>query len=314
MAVVLATDDASWIALGISALALLVTVIGTAMNVRTSRRALSISEAEHRVRESERAARGQLRMNIDVPNMAFDPADNAYVSEGDLAYVRLRIEIQNTGGRDAGPGGIEIDVPTAISDSSMRWTDAGGNEIREASQRAARTGDRNVLYRTVDLIGRDVGRIVFVTLPRPCQTRGSPSIPFRCVSLLRAPTRKARATGFASAAVNHKTHRARGCEHAFVSIKGSPYTNFRRSLETRKLSIVLAAAAELRQVNLGDALEILVLMAQENDPRFDRAAARWIGRLLAERRLGLADARWALALVERLPGCAETLRRLAGYR
>jgi hypothetical protein len=31
----------------------------------------------------------------------------------------------------------------------------------------------------------------------------------------------------------------------FVSIKGAPYANFRRSLETRKLSIVLPAAAEL---------------------------------------------------------------------
>jgi hypothetical protein len=99
-----------------------------------------------------------------------------------------------------------------------------------------------------------------------------------------------------------------------VSIKGSPYVNFRRSLETRKLSIVLAAAAELQQINLADALEILILMAREDDPRFDRAAARWLGRLLTERRLALGDARWALALVERLPEGAEALRRLAGYR
>src|SRR6478735_8076582 len=99
------------------------------------------------------------------------------------------------------------------------------------------------------------------------------------------------------------------CEHAFVTIKGSPYANFSRALQARKLSIVLAAAAELQHIQLDDALEILILMAGENDSRFDRAATRWVGRLLAETPIGLADARWALALVERLPAGSEALRR-----
>jgi hypothetical protein len=64
-------------------------------------------------------------------------------------------------------------------------------------------------------------------------------------------------------------------------------------------------------MQLDDALEVLVLMAQERDPRFDRAATRWVGRLLAEQPLGLADARYALALGERLPQCRESLHRLA---
>jgi hypothetical protein len=67
-----------------------------------------------------------------------------------------------------------------------------------------------------------------------------------------------------------------------VSIKGSPYACFRRTLETRKLSIVLPAAAELPWINLSDSLEILTLTAQEGDDRFHRAAARWVGRLLVE--------------------------------
>jgi hypothetical protein len=48
-------------------------------------------------------------------------------------------------------------------------------------------------------------------------------------------------------------------------------------------------------------------MAAENDSRFDRAAARWVGRLLAETPLGLADGRYVLALVER--GCRRAPRR-----
>jgi hypothetical protein len=102
-------------------------------------------------------------------------------------------------------------------------------------------------------------------------------------------------------------------EHAFGIDQGKPYARFQRSLQTRNVSVVLAAAAELQSVQLDDALEILILMAQERDPRFDRAAARWVGRLLAETPLGLAEARFALALV-RTPACAETLRRLARRR
>jgi hypothetical protein len=99
-----------------------------------------------------------------------------------------------------------------------------------------------------------------------------------------------------------------------VSITGSPYARFQRSLQTRNLSVVLSAAAELQAIQLDDALEILILMAAEKDPRFDRAAARWVGRLLSETPVGLADGRYAIALVERLPRCSETLRRLARRR
>jgi hypothetical protein len=53
---------------------------------------------------------------------------------------------------------------------------------------------------------------------------------------------------------------------------------------------------------------------RERPARFDRAAARWVGLLLAETPIGLADARWALALVERLPAGSEALRRLARRR
>jgi hypothetical protein len=51
----------------------------------------------------------------------------------------------------------------------------------------------------------------------------------------------------------------------FVSIKGSPYAHFRRTLETRNLGIVLPAAAELDWISLSDSLEILTLMAEAGD-------------------------------------------------
>jgi hypothetical protein len=64
-----------------------------------------------------------------------------------------------------------------------------------------------------------------------------------------------------------------------------------------------------------DSLEILVLMAQEPDPGFDEAAARWIGRLLTETPpLTLAEVRCVVAMVERLPLCRESLHCYARRR
>lgn len=78
--------------------------------------------------------------------------------------------------------------------------------------------------------------------------------------------------------------------------------------------IIEAAAVELPKIGLEDALLILSLLAERADPRFDRAAARWLGRLLLETPAGLSDARFALALVERLPTCRSALHGLARRR
>jgi hypothetical protein len=105
------------------------------------------------------------------------------------------------------------------------------------------------------------------------------------------------------------------CEHAFVSPERSPYVRFRRSLETRRLDDALAAAADVAWLNVDDALEILVLMAQEADPRFDKAAARWVGRLLVQTPpMTLKQVRWVVAMVEQLPRCRESLHRIARRR
>ncbi len=104
------------------------------------------------------------------------------------------------------------------------------------------------------------------------------------------------------------------CEHLFVTSQGSPYSRFQRALGTGNMHVIEAAAAELPAVGLEDALAILVVLAQTGDPRFDRAAARWVGRLLTETPAGLVDARFALALVERLPSCRDALHGLARRR
>ena len=100
----------------------------------------------------------------------------------------------------------------------------------------------------------------------------------------------------------------------FVTSQGSPTARFQRALSTGNLLIVEAAARELPTIGLDDALRILTLLADARDPRFDRAAARWLGRLLLETPIGLADARFALVMVERLPECRDALHKLARRR
>ena len=107
---------------------------------------------------------------------------------------------------------------------------------------------------------------------------------------------------------------AGACEHLFVTSQGSAYSRFQRALSTGNLQLIEAAAAELPKVSLEDALAILIVLAQRGDPRFERAAARWVGRLLTETPADLSDARFALALVERLPSCRDALHGLARRR
>ena len=99
--------------------------------------------------------------------------------------------------------------------------------------------------------------------------------------------------------------RGHACEHLFVSIKGRPYTWLRASLQCGDLLGVRSAAAELPQINLADALAIVLLMAADDDPSYERAATRWLARLASERpSIGLQDLAAAVGALQALGGGA----------
>ena len=76
--------------------------------------------------------------------------------------------------------------------------------------------------------------------------------------------------------------------HVFVSIKGSAYARFRRALETDSASLATAAAYELPQLNLADALRLCLIYTRADRPRFERARVRWHARLCLDAKgLGL---------------------------
>jgi len=79
------------------------------------------------------------------------------------------------------------------------------------------------------------------------------------------------------------------------------------------LNLVHAAALELPQVDLVDALRIVLLMSGEDDERYDRAATRWLGRFAVERPSArLEDLKLALHALEALPYNEHAARQTLG--
>jgi hypothetical protein len=56
----------------------------------------------------------------------------------------------------------------------------------------------------------------------------------------------------------------------------SRHAQFQRALKTGNAHLTLAAAAELRQVDLADALSLVLLVREDAPLKYDRAAVRWV--------------------------------------
>jgi hypothetical protein len=61
-------------------------------------------------------------------------------------------------------------------------------------------------------------------------------------------------------------------EHVFVTSQGHPYARFRRAIASGNLLIAEAAARDLQQLSLADALELCLLNRGEPE-RYERATA-----------------------------------------
>jgi hypothetical protein len=61
----------------------------------------------------------------------------------------------------------------------------------------------------------------------------------------------------------------------------SPLPRFRRAIERRSLLQAEAAARELGRLGSADSLALTMLLLHQRDARSERAATRWLGRLIA---------------------------------
>jgi hypothetical protein len=88
----------------------------------------------------------------------------------------------------------------------------------------------------------------------------------------------------------------------FVTSQGSPATRFRRAIERRSLLNAELAAREMGQVTLEEALQLVVLYAEQADPGAERAMVRWLGRLFLEHPMPFDLAARCFELVAELRG------------
>jgi hypothetical protein len=87
-----------------------------------------------------------------------------------------------------------------------------------------------------------------------------------------------------------------------VTSQGSAGTRFDRAVRGRNRFLAETAAFEMGALTLADALALVVLYAEARDDKFEKAAVRWLGRLLLEKPMPLALAARCLGLVAELRG------------
>ena len=58
----------------------------------------------------------------------------------------------------------------------------------------------------------------------------------------------------------------------------------------------------MSEVSLEQALQLVILYAEQNEPRFERAAVRWLGMLLLEKPIPINLAAQCVELVSQLRG------------
>src|SRR5215207_2198410 len=91
-------------------------------------------------------------------------------------------------------------------------------------------------------------------------------------------------------------------ERNALTAQGHPRTIFKRAVERGNYLVAVTTAREVGRLDLGEALELLNLVALHELRLYDRAARRWLVRLLEERgELTVADVQLAAAALAALP-------------
>lgn len=67
-----------------------------------------------------------------------------------------------------------------------------------------------------------------------------------------------------------------------MASRGSPHARFRRALASGDPLLIRTAAAEVGRVDLADALAVCRALHAADDPAYERAAVRFLGRFCLE--------------------------------
>jgi hypothetical protein len=86
----------------------------------------------------------------------------------------------------------------------------------------------------------------------------------------------------------------------FVTAQANPRVRFQRAIQARSVVLAEGSARELGQLDLIEALALVRLYADVSDPKYERAAIKWLRRLLDAHELTLSEARRACEWLEQL--------------
>jgi hypothetical protein len=87
-----------------------------------------------------------------------------------------------------------------------------------------------------------------------------------------------------------------------MNASGGEYSRFRGSLDNGNLLAAKAAAIELQQVGLAEALELTLLILAKEPTRFRAAALRWHARYCGDNKFSIEEATAVLGLLAMLEG------------
>jgi hypothetical protein len=95
-----------------------------------------------------------------------------------------------------------------------------------------------------------------------------------------------------------------------LTAQGHPRTRFKRAIEGRRVFHAELAARECVNLSLGEALDLVVLYAEAEPAKFERAAVRWLGKYVAESAPSLLRAQMAVGALSELRGGSEAAKKI----
>jgi hypothetical protein len=103
-------------------------------------------------------------------------------------------------------------------------------------------------------------------------------------------------------------------KHTFVSVQTETLARFRAAIASEDVDTAMTSARGVGYIGLGDTLDLVRLLARKADPRFDRAANRWLSRWLIEKGASVGDLAIATAAMSTLAVEPDSQRAIAALR
>lgn len=96
-----------------------------------------------------------------------------------------------------------------------------------------------------------------------------------------------------------------------MTAQGHPRVIFRRAVERGNLLVAETTAREVGRLDLSEALDLLVLVSQQDPRRLDAFSVRWLRRVIDDRSPTLAELDLAVTALRALPSerAVATLRQ-----